>query len=88
MEGSQEVAVVISLLSCTYYPNDVCPPPINVAGQFLYNGPYSPKIPIPNPYDLPYHENFTVTIPSDTPKGNAQLAVTHFYFTGVSATDT
>lgn len=83
--GSTEVAVVISFLSCVSFANSTCPPPTALLGDTLYNGPYNPQYPSPNPNHLQPHQNFTIQIPASAPNGTAQLAVTHFNLIGVGS---
>ncbi|KZP04160.1 hypothetical protein FIBSPDRAFT_788260 [Athelia psychrophila] len=82
LSGSTEIAVVISFLSCSPYPSAICPPPTALLGSTLYNGPYNPQYPSPNPNKLQPHQNFTVTLPASAPNGSAQLTVTHFSLIG------
>ena len=84
IEGPIEVGLVISFLSCTTFKDSICPPPNQQLGSILYNGPYNPQYPNPNPYHLQPHQNFTVIIPSGASQGKGQLAVTSFELRGVS----
>ncbi|KAF8262821.1 hypothetical protein EI94DRAFT_1742469 [Lactarius quietus] len=81
LEGSQEVAIVISLLQCPQ--NEPCPSPFGELGSILYIGPYNPQFP---PITTPDHEpqqNFSVQVPTFFQAGYiAQLAVTHLTLTG------
>jgi len=88
IEGSIEVGLVISFLSCTTFPNSLCLTPQQQLGSILYNGPYKPVLPNPNPYHLEPHQNFTVQIPSGTSTGNGQLAVTNFELVGAGPSPT
>ncbi|KAJ3715160.1 hypothetical protein FB446DRAFT_317801 [Lentinula raphanica] len=82
LTGSTEVAVVIGLLSCASSP---CPGPSAELGTVLYNGPFDPQFTTePGTTTLPPHENFTLTVPSNFAKGNAQLGVAHVYLLGAS----
>jgi hypothetical protein len=83
LTGSQEVAIVISLLECPQ--NSTCPDPSDELGSTLYSGPYNPQFPtFSTPNDEP-QQNFTVIVPSDfVPNRTAQLAVTHLSLVGVS----
>ncbi|KIL61388.1 hypothetical protein M378DRAFT_167036, partial [Amanita muscaria Koide BX008] len=74
LTGSQEVAVVIGLESCT---SQSCPSPVDVMGDILYNGPYNPQFQQLQPY-----QNFSVAIPASWTKGAAQLNVAHFTLIG------
>jgi hypothetical protein len=81
LTGSQEVAIVISLLECPQ--NSTCPDPSDELGSTLYSGPYNPQFPtFSTPNDEP-QQNFTVIVPSDfVPNRTAQLAVTHLSLVG------
>jgi hypothetical protein len=48
-------------------------------GTILFNGPFNPQI-----NGRFFSENFTVTIPSDAPTGNAQIGFARFFLSGVS----
>ncbi|KAG2121924.1 hypothetical protein DEU56DRAFT_89430 [Suillus clintonianus] len=74
--STQEVAVVIAIQSC----NPTCWPG-EALGDILYNGPYSPQVPKPNPGNLQPYQNFTVQVPSYL-MGNALLTVTHVALIG------
>ncbi|KAI0253727.1 hypothetical protein BJV78DRAFT_1152841 [Lactifluus subvellereus] len=80
LTGSQEVAIVISLVPC---PHGRCPKPSNVLGPTLYAGPYHPEFPsTPTSQHVP-QQNFTVTIPdSFKPNSTAQLTVAHLSLVG------
>ncbi|KZP30648.1 hypothetical protein FIBSPDRAFT_777409, partial [Athelia psychrophila] len=78
LESSTEVGVVISFISC---PNNACPSSANRLGTILYNGPYKPQFPNPNPNHLQPNQNFRIHIPKGA-KGKAQLIVTHFNLIG------
>ncbi|KAI0260654.1 hypothetical protein BC834DRAFT_533665 [Gloeopeniophorella convolvens] len=80
LTGSQEVAIVISLLECPSVP---CPAPSDRLGSTLYAGGYNPQYPTaPSPQDEP-QQNFTVTVPSSfSSGGTAQLSVTHLSLVG------
>jgi len=88
VEGSVEVGLVISFLSCATFPNSLCLTPQQQLGSILYNGPYKPGSPNPNPYHLEPHQNFTVQIPPGTNTGNGQLAVTDFVLVGAGPSPT
>ncbi|KAF8262822.1 hypothetical protein EI94DRAFT_1600410 [Lactarius quietus] len=80
LTGSQEVAIVISMLQC---PQNICPSPYDVLGEPLYIGPYNPQFP---PITTPDHEpqqNFTVQVPTYFQPGyTAQLSVCHLSLIG------
>ncbi|KIL61390.1 hypothetical protein M378DRAFT_51915, partial [Amanita muscaria Koide BX008] len=80
LTGSQEVAVVIGLASCT---SQSCLPPNAVMGNILYNGPYNPQFQQPNLPPRPPYQNFSVAIPASWTKGAAQLNVAHFTLIGL-----
>jgi hypothetical protein len=82
LTGSNEVAIVISLLDC---PRNQCPNPADVLGNTLYSGPYDPQFPkTPTLLNAP-EQNFTVTTPIDfTSNTTAQLSVVHLAIVGVS----
>jgi len=68
LTGSQEVAIVIAMNSCT----DGCPSPKRNLGQILYNGPFNPTS-----TELGFsNQSFTVKVPT-LDKGTAILSVTH-----------
>ncbi|KAG6809476.1 hypothetical protein H0H92_016083 [Tricholoma furcatifolium] len=80
ISSSVEVAVVIGLQSC---PTGPCYPVASSVGTPLYNGPYNPQFQSGSP-GKPPHQNFTITIPADTPVGKAQLGIAHFMLLGAS----
>ncbi|KAJ6555077.1 hypothetical protein DFH09DRAFT_1165476 [Mycena vulgaris] len=81
LTGSTEVAIVIGFLSCVGFPEG-CPPPSDIIGNILYNGPYDPEFHTNVSRSKPPHQNFTVTIPASARTGPAQLSVTHFSLVG------
>ncbi|KAK2465738.1 hypothetical protein APHAL10511_002282 [Amanita phalloides] len=72
LTGSEEVALVIGLATCADLP---CAKPKAILGEILYKGPFDPKYHRP---ELPPYQDFVVTIPSDFPKGAAQLNAVNF----------
>lgn len=81
LTGSQEVAIVISLLQCPKTGH--CLSPFDILGTTLYAGPYDPQFPtVKTPQDVP-QQNFTVNVPSffETNR-TAQLAVSHLSLVG------
>ncbi|KAJ7653161.1 hypothetical protein DFH06DRAFT_1204857 [Mycena polygramma] len=83
LSGSTEVAVVIGFWVCGESPASVCPPPSDVLGSILYNGPYDPQFRNNGtPPNKPPYQNFTVTIPSTAQSGKAQLGVAHLSLIG------
>ncbi|KIK68468.1 hypothetical protein GYMLUDRAFT_35890 [Collybiopsis luxurians FD-317 M1] len=84
LTASSEVALVIGLLSCGSAP---CPTPAQTLGTVLYNGPFDPEFrTVPGTPNLPPYQNFTLTVPSNFAKGNAQLGVVHVALVGLSET--
>ncbi|KAH7927835.1 hypothetical protein BV22DRAFT_1006033 [Leucogyrophana mollusca] len=82
---ASEVAVVIAIFPCFSDPPLSCPAfERDGVGEILYNGPYNPQYPSPNPDNEPPQQNFTVTIPSGIKTGPAVFSVTHFSFTGAN----
>ncbi|KAK7444839.1 hypothetical protein VKT23_015157 [Stygiomarasmius scandens] len=76
LSSSQEVGVVLGLASC----NPRCLAANLSIGRILYNGDFNPQF---GNASQP-HQNITVQIPSDTPKGAAQLNFAHFFLLGAS----
>ncbi|KIJ59710.1 hypothetical protein HYDPIDRAFT_32931 [Hydnomerulius pinastri MD-312] len=74
--SSQEVAVVIAMNMCrpTCFPGQSL-------GHILYNGPFNPQVPNPNPDHLQPFQNFTVQVPPGF-MGNSVLTVTHVALIG------
>ncbi|KAJ7449190.1 hypothetical protein FB451DRAFT_1053488 [Mycena latifolia] len=81
LTGSTEVAVVIGFFSCVPFPQG-CPPPSEIIGNVLYNGPYDPEFHTNVTPSKPPYQNFTVTIPASARTGPAQLSVTHLSLVG------
>ncbi|KAJ7244431.1 hypothetical protein B0H12DRAFT_1309555 [Mycena haematopus] len=79
LTGSTEVAIIVGLWHCGG-SESVCPPPSEVLGTILYNGPYAPEF--HNSDSKPPYQNFTVKIPLDAPIGKAQLGVAHLSLVG------
>ncbi|EMD40034.1 hypothetical protein CERSUDRAFT_81333 [Gelatoporia subvermispora B] len=85
LTGSQEVAIVIALNSCSGHPDNSCAS-FDVTqdlGHILYSGPYDPEFHqgagLPN---KPPYQNFSVQVPSNLPAGEAALTVSHFSLVG------
>jgi len=77
-----EVAIVVAIMPCS---SSTCPSPHDQLGTVLYNGPFNPQQPaVPAYPGQQAYDNFTVTIPSDTPTGRASLNVVHFALIGAS----
>ncbi|KAJ7202018.1 hypothetical protein GGX14DRAFT_463557 [Mycena pura] len=83
LTGSTEIAIVIGFQSCTGFPAG-CPPPADLMGTILFNGPYDPEFHTDVTPSKPPYQNFTVTIPASAPKGPAQLNLAHFALVGAS----
>lgn len=86
LTGSQEVAIVIGLLSCASRGSCDTFDVSEVIGSVLYVGPYAPAYQPATPgigWKPPY-QNFTVHVPPAIPKGPASLTVSHFSLVGVS----
>ncbi|KAF7304334.1 hypothetical protein HMN09_00835200 [Mycena chlorophos] len=77
---STEIAIVIGLSSCA--SSTGCPAPEDSMGTALYNGPFDPQYQDDGASPNYPHQNFTVTIPANTEKGQAQLNVAHFALVG------
>ncbi|THV04040.1 hypothetical protein K435DRAFT_571254, partial [Dendrothele bispora CBS 962.96] len=77
LSSSEEVGVVLGLSSCGQNPQG-CLPPSDSMGQILYNGDFNPQF----GNESQPHQNITVQIPSDIPKGPAQLNFAHFFLLG------
>ncbi|OGE58534.1 hypothetical protein PENARI_c001G00491 [Penicillium arizonense] len=71
LTGSKEMGVAIGFSSCASSP---CHTPEEVMGTILYNGPFDP---VYHESSQPPYENFTVTVPQSTAKGNGQINVAH-----------
>lgn len=86
LTGSQEVAIVIGLLSCASRGTCDTFDVTEVIGSILYVGPYAPAYQPATPgiaWKPPY-QNFSVQVPVGIPKGPASLTVSHFSLVGVS----
>ncbi|KAL0568334.1 hypothetical protein V5O48_013656 [Marasmius crinis-equi] len=81
--SANEVSIVLGLVSCPD-SSQPCRAPQEGGGigKILYQGPYNPQF--GGYFALPPHQNFTLNIPTDTPKGNAQLSLTQFSLVGAS----
>ncbi|KAL4784899.1 hypothetical protein BJX76DRAFT_356635 [Aspergillus varians] len=78
LTGSREIGVAIGLQSC---PTSPCQPSDSVLGVALYTGSFNPQYHGSSGAGVPY-ENFTVTIPEDTPRGRAVVGVAHAALVG------
>ncbi|KAH9841939.1 uncharacterized protein C8Q71DRAFT_355764 [Rhodofomes roseus] len=83
LTGSEEVAIVISIVPCETStcnsPTEDISTNLGPLGVILYNGPYNPQYDSVSPPDhKPPHQNFTVQVPSWYRSGDSvALAVTH-----------
>ncbi|KAF9058875.1 hypothetical protein BDP27DRAFT_1239907 [Rhodocollybia butyracea] len=93
LTGSQEIALIIGLASCTNCPAwNYCASFLCTFSRLLLtfccsctNGGFDPEFTSePGTGSLPPHQNFTLTVPSTFPQGPAQLGVAHFALVGVS----
>jgi hypothetical protein len=84
LSGSQEVGVVISLLSCPSAAYCAATNASDRLGSTLYLGPYAPAYHSSAPLGAPPHQNFSVQVPTSMTAGLARLAVTHVSLIGVS----
>ncbi|THH26700.1 hypothetical protein EUX98_g7494 [Antrodiella citrinella] len=86
LSPSQEVAVVIGLVSCSEAPfNGNCASfdVSQIFGTILYNGPYTPTLHNgPSPDFIDFYQNFTLTVPSWFTPGSASLNVAHVSLIG------
>ncbi|EMD40033.1 hypothetical protein CERSUDRAFT_92525 [Gelatoporia subvermispora B] len=83
LTGSQEVAVVIALNSCTEHPDNSCSS-FDVTqdlGHVMYTGPFAPTYQTASPQSQPA-QNFTILVPSAMPQGEMALTVSHFSLVG------
>lgn len=79
----KNIAIVIALLNCHEY-SSTCLGPAEELGTILYSGPFNPQFTTePGTAELPPHENFTLTVPSDFETGQSQLGVALFDLVGV-----
>ncbi|KAJ3551484.1 hypothetical protein NM688_g4678 [Phlebia brevispora] len=84
LTGSTDIAIVLSLQSCVgIAPAGTCDgfDASQDLGTILHYGPFDPEV--EPPISLGFHENYTVTIPSSTPKGAAALLLTHLVLVGL-----
>ncbi|OCH88447.1 hypothetical protein OBBRIDRAFT_86295 [Obba rivulosa] len=83
LTGSQEIALVIALNSCTEHPDNTCSS-FDVTqdlGHVMYSGPFAPEYQSSEPDSQPA-QNFTVLVPEGMPQGEAALTVSHFSLIG------
>ncbi|KAK7029640.1 hypothetical protein VNI00_014338 [Paramarasmius palmivorus] len=73
-----QVGIAIGLQSCQ---PEQCFPPDQVLGTLLYKGAYDPQY-SSEASSLPPHQNFSVYIPEDFPRGNAILGLVHLGLVG------
>ncbi|KAF8638995.1 hypothetical protein AX17_001797 [Amanita inopinata Kibby_2008] len=84
IQGPINVGIALGLNSCRRSP---CPTPEQVMGRILFAGPFTPKPAAPGTHKPP-HENFTVEVPHNFPKGPAQLNVAYFALFGAGPAPT
>ncbi|KIJ16666.1 hypothetical protein PAXINDRAFT_168173 [Paxillus involutus ATCC 200175] len=72
-----EISVAIGLQSC---PDGSCNPTNEYLGTILYKGPCTLQL---SGVGTDLFQNFTVTIPSSTPSGQATLGVANFYLESI-----
>ncbi|KAI0075758.1 hypothetical protein K474DRAFT_1559154, partial [Panus rudis PR-1116 ss-1] len=83
LTGSQEVAIAITLVSCTSFPDGQCGS-VDTSqrlGTTLYSGSYNPQYQ-QGAFSKPPHQNFTVTVPETIAQGQASLSVVHLSLVG------
>ncbi|KAF8844282.1 hypothetical protein BDN67DRAFT_978187 [Paxillus ammoniavirescens] len=79
IENLETIGIAIGLQSC---PNGSgCSTADQGIGTILYTGPFNPLL---GPEYYGPYQDFTVTIPSSTPAGQANLAAADFYLVGAS----
>ncbi|KAI0636742.1 hypothetical protein C8Q77DRAFT_522015 [Trametes polyzona] len=80
LSGPSDVSVVIGLRSC-----DDCTAVAasGGVGQVLFKGDYDPQL-VPGSGSSAGFQNYTITVPSATPKGPAVLTVGHFFLGGAA----
>ncbi|KAJ3564315.1 hypothetical protein NP233_g8377 [Leucocoprinus birnbaumii] len=76
LSSSVEVAVAIGISPCS---SGSCRSPSSTLGNLLYSGPYQPQL-----EGATRVQNFTVTVPSFIPQGQAIIGVAHFALIGAS----
>ena len=78
IQSTTEAGLVIGFTPCpeATFPQGCSPDEL---GTILFNGPFNPQI-----NGRFFSENFTVTIPSDAPTGDASIAFARFFLSGVS----
>jgi len=79
LSSSKEVSVAIGIDPCS--PSS-CLPSNLILGRLLYSGSYNPRWDSNKPFVQPY-QNFSVTVPTNIPKGWANVGVAHFALIGV-----
>ncbi|OAX38184.1 hypothetical protein K503DRAFT_179190 [Rhizopogon vinicolor AM-OR11-026] len=76
LTGSEEIAIVIGIQSCT---SGNCLPVSEDMGTILYEGPFNPQF--GSGASDPY-EDFSVQLPASFATGQAQLGLAHFNLVG------
>ncbi|KIK05300.1 hypothetical protein K443DRAFT_360114 [Laccaria amethystina LaAM-08-1] len=74
--GCIEVGIALAIISCV---NGQCPSPSERLGSVLYAGPFNPQA----HGGGRFYQNFTVTVPSFLPNGQALFTLTHLCLLGV-----
>ncbi|KAL9711427.1 hypothetical protein Ac2012v2_005972 [Leucoagaricus gongylophorus] len=78
LSSSKEVSVAIGINPCS--PSS-CLSPSDILGHLLYSGSYNPQWHSDKSALQPF-QNFSVTIPTVIPKGQASIGVAHFALVG------
>ncbi|KAL6297882.1 hypothetical protein BKA93DRAFT_831176 [Sparassis latifolia] len=82
LTGSDEVAIVIALLSCAGFTGGCAGLDVTDSlGTVLYQGPFAPAFQPVGFYE-PY-QNFTVQVPTSFAAGQASLSLSHFSLIGL-----
>ncbi|KAI0672989.1 hypothetical protein C8Q78DRAFT_692010 [Trametes maxima] len=82
LSGPSPVSVVIGLKSCGTTGCGALPVSGGV-GAPLYKGNFDPQL-VPGSGSSARFQNFTVQVPSTTPKGQALLTVVHYFLSGAA----